>query len=304
MAVASARADLAGRARQPVEWRAWVGVLDVVNAETRAGTWRAFVPEPAGTGSEESPLLSGATFTVGAQVVRRWLRRLLRTAAGAGGPAVTLAKVGGTATEQLTALLEAGLARDVARVAELASSLDVDGGALGAVAAVAPVPLLRGCAERWSAHVSPTWAHGWCPVCSAWPTLAEARGLERARRLRCGRCGADWQTAWLRCVYCSADDHARLGSLVLTTEASDPAGSGLARVATSIDTCEVCRGYLKTVTTLTPTPVDDLALLDLATVELDVAALEHGYGRPPAAGVVVDARVVTSAGRLGGWWRP
>jgi FdhE protein len=303
VAVVTARADLAGRARERVEWQAWVSVLDAVNAEARAGAWRAVVPEPAGVAPDQSPLLTGVTFSVGGHMLRRWFRRLLQTAAGAGGPAGTLAAVEGVSTEGLAGLLEAGLARDAACVAELATTLGVDAGALGAVASVAPVPLLRACAERWSARLSPTWAHGWCPVCGAWPTLAEARGLERARQLRCERCAADWWAAWLWCVYCGADDHAHLGSLVLTEEASDLSGSALARVATSIDTCSVCRGYVKTVTTLTPTPADDLALLDLATVELDVAALEHGYGRPPAAGAVVNARVLTPPGRLAGWWR-
>jgi FdhE protein len=303
MAVVSARADLAGRVRERAEWHAWVRVLDAVNAEARAGAWRAIVPEPPGAAPDHWPLLMGVTFTVGGQMLRRWFRRLLRTAAGAGGPAGTLAAIGGASTEDLASFLEAGLARDAARVAALATALGVDAGALGAVAAVAPVPLLRACAERWSVRLLPTWRHGWCPVCGAWPILAEARGLERARRLRCGRCAADWWAAWLWCVYCGADDHARLGSLVLTEETSDPSGSGLARVATSIDTCAVCGSYVKTVTTLTPTPADDLALLDLATLELDVAALERGYGRPPAAGAVVDSRVVTPPGRLGGWWR-
>jgi FdhE protein len=295
-----ATADLAGRARDQVEWRGWVSVLDAVNAESRTGAWRAVVPESKGCGTDRSPLLAGATFTVGVRLVRRWFRRLLRTA-GASGSTVALAAADDTTTENLTALLEAGLAQDATRVAELATVLGVDAGALGAVTAVAPIPLLRACGERWSTRVPPTWAHGWCPVCGAWPTLAEARGLERARRLRCGRCAADWQTAWLRCVYCGTDDHARLGSLVLTAETSDPACPGLARVATSIDTCAVCRSYLKTVTTLAPTPADDLALLDLATVELDVAAVEQGYGRPQAAGVTVESRVVTPPSRLA-WW--
>ena len=66
----------------------------------------------------------------------------------------------------------------------------------------------------------------------------------------------------------------------------------------------MCRGYLKTVTTLTPTSADDLALLDLATVELDVAAIEHGYARPAGPALPLGARVATSrAGGLAGWWR-
>lgn len=197
----------------------------------------------------------------------------------------------------------AGVAQDAGRAAALATALGVDADALQTILTLAPVPLLRACAARWANRVSPAWSRGFCPVCGAWPTLGEARGLERARRLRCGRCAADWPTVWLRCVYCDTDDHARLGSLVLTTERSAGTAPEPARVATSIDTCAACRGYLKTVATLTPTPAEDLGLLDLSTLELDVAALEQGYARPPGVGAVADARVVTPAGGRAGWWR-
>jgi FdhE protein len=158
------------------------------------------------------------------------------------------------------------------------------------------VPLLRATAERWRERLPAAWSRGYCPLCGAWPTLAEARGLERDRRLRCGRCAADWPFAWLQCVYCGMDDHARLGSLVGEAEA--------ARRASSVDTCLACHGYLKTVTTLGPTPANELALLDLTTVPLDVAALEQGYRRPAGPGAALHARVCPrAAGRLAGWRR-
>ncbi|HET7342373.1 MAG TPA: formate dehydrogenase accessory protein FdhE, partial [Methylomirabilota bacterium] len=134
--------------------------------------------------------------------------------------------------------------------------------------------------------------------CGAWPTLAEARGLERARRLRCGRCAADWASRWLLCVYCGADDHARLRSLVLVDGAG--ATPHLAPAAASVDACTACRGYLKTITTLVPTPADELGLVDLATVELDVVALEQDYRRPSGLGAPLGARVQV---RRGARWR-
>ena len=303
MAVAPPAAGLTERARRHPEWRPWLAVLEAVNAAAREPVWRNVVPPPA-SGGERVPALAGATVTVDARLLRRWLRRLLQTAAASGGPAATLAAAARADVERLRALLEGGLEQDSGRVAEVAAALGADAGPLSAVAAVAPVPLLRACATRWADRLPATWDQGGCPVCGAWPTLAEARGLERARRLRCGRCAADWRTQWLRCPFCAATDHTRLGSLVLTVEVPDGAAAGLARVATSIDTCQVCRGYLKTVTTLTPTSADDLALLDLATVELDVAAIEHGYARPAGPALPLGARVAASgAGGLAGWWR-
>jgi FdhE protein len=183
----------------------------------------------------------------------------------------------------------------------------VDADALVTIAAVAPAPLLRACADHWRERLPAHWTRGHCPVCAGWPLLAEARGLERARRLRCGRCATDWPIDWLRCPYCGVDDHAQLGGLVAEADGvGAPAAGGTPGDplrTTTVDTCRACRGYLKTVTTLGATPADDLALLDLATVELDVAALGQGYQRPPGLGAELGAHVRTRRGRLLGGWR-
>ena len=286
---------LAGIARSHAEWRPWLAVLEVVAEAAGDRGWRLAVPEAPPPQHDAMPLLTGVTLTPDARLVRRWARRLLETAAEAGGPAAALAGAARAADDVHAELLESGLAQDPARVSRLAIRLGVEPQALAAVAAVAPIPLLRACAERWRDGVSAGWLHGYCPLCGAWPALAEARGLERARRLRCGRCAADWAFAWLRCVYCGMDDHARLGSLVSEVEA--------ARRASSIDTCLACRSYLKTMTTLGPTPADELPLLDLTTVELDVAALEQDYRRPAGPAVAPNARVRPRAAGLLGRWR-
>jgi FdhE protein len=118
------------------------------------------------------------------------------------------------------------------------------------------------------------WQRGYCPVCGAWPSLVEMRGIERERRLRCGCCAADWQLPVLRCAFCGELDHHLLGSLL-------PEGDEQRR---RIDTCESCRGYLKIVMTLGSLPPRMLALQDLATVPLDFVAQERGYERPSSAG--------------------
>src|SRR6185436_9319126 len=117
---------------------------------------------PAGSDGD-TPLLAGATITVPTRLLRGWLRTLLRTADSAG--TATLGVAPRADADQLRALLEAGLLGDITRIASLAQALAADAGALGAVAALAPVPLLRACADRWAPHVPRAWAHGWCPVC-------------------------------------------------------------------------------------------------------------------------------------------
>ena len=57
------------------------------------------------------------------------------------------------------------------------------------------------------------WDRGYCPVCGAWPALAELVGAEKRRVLRCGRCGTWWSWLVLLCPYCGNDDHRTLGTL-------------------------------------------------------------------------------------------
>jgi FdhE protein len=298
---AMASAGLAELARSRAEWRPWLALLDAARAEALERAWDAVVPAPPAAAGDARPLLAGATLEVDARRLRRWLKTLLRAAVDSGAPASALAAAGADTT-RLAALLEAGLVEDAARAAAIATELGADAGALAAVAGIAPIPLLRACARRWVDRVPPAWVQGACPVCGAWAALAEVRGLERDRRLRCVRCAADWATPWMRCPYCGTGDHEALGSLVL---AGDGGGeSQPAHVATSLDTCQACHGYLKTLTTLAPLSADDVGLVDLATVELDAAAVARGYARPQGPGARLDARITTRAGsRLPGWWR-
>jgi FdhE protein len=297
----TAAPSLAEIARGRAEWRPWLALLDVTQEATGDPGWTAAVPPEPGTRADRAPLLAGTTLAVDPRLLRRWLERLIRTAAA--GTAAPLAAAARADTDRLVALLEAGLVEDAARVAAIAAALGADAGALGAVAGVAPMPVLRACAARWADRVPPGWSGGACPVCGAWAVFAEVRGLEQARRLRCVRCAADWATSWLRCPFCDADDHEALGSLVLTLSPEEDGPLRLARVATGVDTCAACRGYLKTVTTLAPTPADDLGLLDLTTVELDAAALARGYARPAGPGAALDAHVVVRE-RPRAWWKP
>jgi len=82
-------------------------------------------------------------------------------------------------------------------------------------------------------------------------------------------------------------DHQRLG--VLLPESHGATGQ--------IDTCATCQGYLKTHTTLQALPAYAVALQDLATITLDVAALDRGYVRPERPGYALACRLVASHAR-------
>jgi FdhE protein len=71
-----------------------------------------------------------------------------------------------------------------------------------------------------------------------------------------------------------------------------------------IDTCATCQGYLKTYTALQALPAYAVALQDLATIALDVAALDRGYTRPERPGYALACRLVASSARrrtIFGW---
>lgn len=273
----SARLERLGRDHP--EWRPWLGVLGRTLREAANPAWEAALPARPVDSTGARPLLAGAALRLDRALARRWVRALFDAAveAGAGTPPTASRPEGAEAL----AVLEAALRQDGPGLARLARTHGWSPEAFHAVAALAALPLLQALGRRWARHVPPGWRGGCCPLCGAWPTLAEVRGIERSRRLRCARCGSDWATEPLRCVYCGNHDHARLGRLV------EEGGSERRQV----DTCAACRGYLKTLATLQVGPGSDVILDDLTTVDLDVAALAQGFARPPGPGCALDVRI-------------
>lgn len=143
-----------------------------------------------------------------------------------------------------------------------------------AIEAVLPLPFLHACRRRWASAVPPDWARGYCPLCGAWPALAEICGVERDRYLRCGRCGSAWQRHGLACPYCDTIDHDQLACLVV--ERAGP--------PSAIEACRRCLGYVKALTRLRLGAPAQGLIDDLASVELDIAAAGRGYRRPERPG--------------------
>jgi formate dehydrogenase maturation protein FdhE len=52
--------------------------------------------------------------------------------------------------------------------------------------------------------------------------------------------------------------------------------------------CERCKGYLKVGNAFDPPPPELVAFDDLASVHLDVAAIERGYQRPTGTGYTIE----------------
>jgi FdhE protein len=174
-------------------------------------------------------------------------------------------------------------------LAEIALQTGVDPDLLTTVATQAVLPLLRAYAERLLPLIarldddSPegaVWQRGYCPVCGGWPSLAELRGVELALFLRCAGCGSGWRSQRLACPYCGNDDFRSLQTLTI---------DGEKRFRISV--CELCKGYLKVGNAFDPPPAELLVLDDVASLHLDVVAIERGYHRPSGTGFSIELAV-------------
>lgn len=250
-----ARGRLEEVRRQTPESEPWLDLLEAALAESEnAAVWDAAVPGLAADRPVKAPLLHQADVQLDGSMARRWVRRLARVAQLP------------TDGRDAMALLEAGVAqRDPG---------GADAHALRVLAQMAALPLLHACGRAFERRVESTWWEGYCPVCGAWPIVAELRGLDRKRWLRCGRCATAWEVPTLRCPFCSETNHERLGYLA-------PEGESQAR---KIEVCHRCKGYVKALTTVRALAPWALLLDDLTTVPLDLAALERGYRRPERPG--------------------
>jgi FdhE protein len=265
---------VAAARRAAPESDAWLGLLEAALDESEdSATWEAAVPRPAAERPVKAPVLSHTEITIDARAARSWVRRLLKLT-----PTANPRRIDGLA------LLEAAVCHDDARIDSLAAAggAGAEPHALRVLGQMAALPLLHACARGLASEVPATWWEGYCPLCGAWPVVAEYAGLERKRQLRCGRCGTGWAIPLLRCVFCDETEHGNLG--YLTPEAGEQ--------TRKIEVCHTCKGYMKGFTTVRGLAPWAILLDDLTTVPLDVAALERGYRRPERPGYALEARIV------------
>jgi len=128
---------------------------------------------------------------------------------------------------------------------------------------------VRICAPTAGVRDNPAAAHR-CPACGSSPSVAKLRRADGLRLLTCGLCGTEWEAVRLSCACCGTLDRDSLG--VLRLDDAD---------VRWIETCERCKGYVKTVDERklpegeTVFPVVEEA----ATLHLDLLAEREGYIR-------------------------
>lgn len=257
-------AGLPGAIETPVDpaWQPWIDLLDVALEEASGHAWESATSIRT-EHRDGAPLMHGALLRIDAQRAKRLLRRLAE-----------LAGVRASGEIDAVAAIRSAISRDDSALAVLAERCDASIDAFTVVAQVAAMPLLMAVAGSLEPHAASVWQRGYCPVCGAWPSLAEIRGIERERRLRCGCCGADWPLPVLHCGFCDELDHDKLGML-------QPEGE---EQLWGAETCETCHGYLKAVITYGALSMRALVLLDLTTIPLDLVAQQRGYARPARPG--------------------
>jgi FdhE protein len=280
-------ARLADLERQRPEWQAWLRLLDEVEHEASDARWSSTIDrsDAATPPSSDAPLLHRRVLRIDAGHIQQLMQRLAVAASALDG--ATSLREYQPSMPEVRKLIEASVRQQEDEIIALAAERELSAGALASVTHLTALPVLRSAGQALQDRIPSHWPHGYCPICAAWPIFAERRGLDRSRRLRCGRCAAEWGVEWLYCIYCGERDHERLAYL-------EPEGrSEMLRV----ETCSTCKGYLKSISSLQGFPAFELLLQDLETVELDLVALDRGYQRPQLHGFVLDTQVIDDASR-------
>jgi len=261
------------------EWNPWLSMVGQTLSEAADPAWEGFVPAIS-RHETQAPALAQAAIVLPIDFLNDWTKRLIRSAVASGTAEMATLRAAEKPAMEAVQLFRAALCQDAGKLQQFARESGADDKAFHSVAELLPLPFLQACGRRLPPRDA-SWPEGYCPTCGAWPALVEVRGIERARYLRCGRCGDEWQIHWLQCPFCDVNDHEQLASLV-------PQNGDSAR---AIDACKRCAGYVKSFTTLQGTEKLAVMINDLASVDLDIAAVEHGYRRPPGPGYFLNVTV-------------
>lgn len=106
-----------------------------------------------------------------------------------------------------------------------------------------------------------------CPICGSLPDLNLLRGEGGMRYSLCSCCGYQWRIDRLSCAVCGNKEPGALQYFY-----------GEGEEACRVDLCDQCHHYIKTIDTRN-LEASDPSMEDLATLHLDVVAVQKGYKR-------------------------
>jgi len=185
-------------------------------------------------------------------------------------------------------LFESAMSQDVDRFHEVALTDKDYHGLLRGLASLIAMPMLQSCRRAWAERVPTDWAYGFCRF-----VVAGRRWQRSAGSTAPGTFDADAVAVTGGRSGCAALSVAKAIMKSSVPSCSPTNSNGRrSRSVTAV------RGYVKTMTTLRAIRPEHVVLQDLATVVLDIAALERGYRRPAAKGHEVAVSVVAESSRL------
>jgi FdhE protein len=194
---------------------------------------------------------------------------------GAGEAAAAVGRALDSRALDPAALLSACFGRDQRRVRFMASHAAVSPDLAWLVAEMALAPFAYLLQQRALPSGNPAittaltaWDRGFCPACGSWPAVTE--GTAGSHHLRCSFCAAAWQLSSYRCLYCGNDGDS------FVTAAPDPE-----QPTRRLQLCGECGGYAKALDVATPIEFPMIAVEDLASMDLDMIAIERKYLKPP-----------------------
>ena len=223
------------------------------------------------------PTLTGEPIPLPVPVIEPTLLRLCDALAdgGAGDAATHIREAITTGGLETGSLLAASLTRDQTAIRTGATHRGLSPDLVWLVAELAVSPfvhaLQRLLFERQTddalRDALVKWNKGYCPLCGSWPALAEV--VDGHRTLRCSFCATAWELSTYACIYCEEP-----GAPFVTAAPNEE------RKDRRLEVCTTCGGYLKTIDLSELSPFPLLAISDIETTDLDMAAMEHGYTRP------------------------
>ncbi len=230
------------------------------------------------------PALTGEPMPLPVAVLTPILLQLCDALAngGAGEAAIHIRDTVASGALEAGSLLNASLRRDQSALRTGAVHRGLSPDLMWLVAELAVGPFVHALQRMLFANLAPgdlqtaldRWNHGYCPACGSWPAVGEVVGGHRT--LRCSFCACAWELTTYACIYCEESGEP------FVTAAPDPE-----RKDRRIEICATCGGYLKTIDVPELSPFPLLSITDIETTDLDVAAMEHGYGRPPLKDVTI-----------------
>jgi len=227
----------------------------------------------SGEASMDVPLLGPGGFEIDVSLSCELFMRLCATLRGAGDLVEEILGIEDALANQafdLGHLLAACATPPSEACEQVAQRCSLDFGALHLLSLASIGPFVEAQAEKLAARRSGgAWQHGFCPMCGAYPVLAELRGDEGGRMLLCSFCAVQWPFRRIACPYCGNEDHTSLHYLLAD---DDP--------TYRVDVCDRCKQYVKTVDTRETGAATVLPVDAVATLHLDITAQEKGFRRP------------------------